>query len=348
MEKRFKNGLVLGKFMPVHNGHLHLIDEALKECENVYVMVCSIKDEPIDGRLRYNWVYNIFIYNDNVKVMHCQDENPQYDHECESKAEFYDYWTRSVHSRIPELDAVFTSEDYGDDFAKYLKVEHVLVDKERETYPISATEIRENPLENWNFIPTEVRPHYTKRVCIMGPESVGKSTLVKNLANHFKTTYVEEYGREYTETVPAEELDIVDFGVIAINQLTNISDSVSNQKANQVVFIDTDCITTHIFSEMYLKDKDIPKDELREIFKGYVEIQKHLIDFYILLDVDIPWVDDGTRQFPEGREEHFNRIKEELEYHELPYVVVSGDRFAESVHKVKELLSQPLTEEQTK
>ena len=152
MEKRFKNSLVLGKFMPVHNGHLHLINEALKQSETVYVMVCSIESEPIDGRLRYNWVYNTFIYQDNVQVIHCQDENPQYDHECESEEEFYDYWTKSVYNRINKLDAVFTSEDYGETFAKYLDVEHVLVDKERKTVPISATEIRKNPYENWAFI----------------------------------------------------------------------------------------------------------------------------------------------------------------------------------------------------
>lgn len=340
MEKKYKRGLVLGKFMPVHNGHLHLINEARKECEKVYVMVCSIESEPIDGRLRFNWVRNIFILDEDVEVIHCEDENPQYDHECASKSEFYAYWTKSVYDRIDELDAVFTSEDYGDDFAEYLEVEHVLVDKERKTYPVSATMIRENPYDHWGHIPMEVRPYFTKKVCLVGPESVGKSTLSEKLAKYFNTNYVEEYGRYYTENkVPTGELDIMDFGVIATNQLTNIAESDKDPKANQVVFIDTDCITTYMFSKIYLDN--IPEDEITEIFQHYIDVQKHLIDFYILLDVDVPWVQDGTRELESVRQEHFHNLKEELDKQEVPYIVISGDyseRFEKSVEKVKELL----------
>lgn len=346
MEKRFKNGLVLGKFMPVHNGHIHLIREAQKQCEKVYVMVCSIESEPINGRLRYNWVYNIFVYDEDIKVMHCEDENPQYEHECDTKDEFYSYWTKSVYDRIPKLDAVFTSEDYGDDFAEYLGIEHVLVDKERKTYPVSGTMIRENPYENWAHVPTEVRGYFLKRICILGPESVGKSTMVKKLADYYDTVYVEEYGREYTETVVVpEELDILDFGTIVTKQLTLIHDVVHIPETNKVVFVDTDAITTFIFAEMFLPD--YPKDELRQIFEGYIDVQKEMIDFYILLDVDVPWINDGTRQFPEGRKEHFNRIKEELDRQELPYIIVSGEdyekRFTEVVEKVNEIMDEPLT-----
>ena len=36
-----------------------------------------------------------------------------------------------------------------------------------------------------------------KKIVIIGPESTGKSTLCKELAAHYITTWVREYAREY-------------------------------------------------------------------------------------------------------------------------------------------------------
>lgn len=158
--KKFKNGLCLGKFMPVHNGHIHLIESAIKDCESVHIMVCSLKNEPIDGYIRYQWMLEIFGHLDNVNIIWCQDENPQYENECETLDEFYSHWIKSVYSNIDKLDSVFTSESYGDDFARYLNVEHVLVDIERKTHPVSGTMVRTNPKSVWEYIPNNVKNYY--------------------------------------------------------------------------------------------------------------------------------------------------------------------------------------------
>jgi len=89
MEKKFERGLVLGKFMPVHNGHLHLINTAAKQCEKLFVIVGSLKSEPINGILRYNWLKMIFEDDKNIEIIHCTDENPQKPEECESVDVFY-------------------------------------------------------------------------------------------------------------------------------------------------------------------------------------------------------------------------------------------------------------------
>ena len=39
------------------------------------------------------------------------------------------------------------------------------------------------------------------RVAITGPESTGKSSLCKALANHYNTLWVPEYAREYCESI---------------------------------------------------------------------------------------------------------------------------------------------------
>lgn len=341
MEKRFKRGLVLGKFMPIHNGHLHLINTAAEQCEKLFVMVCSLKGEPINGYLRYNWVKSIYENNKNIEIIHVQDENPQKPEELigicprgsHTEVFYKSFWVPTVYNRIKLLNAIFTSEDYGDEFAKYLSVEHVLVDIERKTHPISGTSIRNNPYTNWDFIPNEVKPYFTKRIVLMGPESTGKSTLVKKLATHYGVDYVEEYGRTYVETIKdAKTLNKEDFYTIATTHNNTILDKHVDT-TNKVLFVDTEVLTTKIFGEMYLHNyKDTRINDI---------LKHQWFDLYIVLDVDVPWVDDGTRDFPEERQNHFNRIIFELKKNKRNYVVIKGDydeRFESAKKEVDKIL----------
>lgn len=320
--------------MPVHKGHKFLIDTAVEQCETVHVMVCSIQGEPIPGIVRHIWVDELYKDNPNVNVIWCKDENPQYENECDTLDEFYSYWIKSVYDNVEELDAVFTSEDYGDEFARYLGVEHVLVDKERKNYPVSGTAIRENAFKVWDYVLDNTKHIYNKRVVAVGPESTGKSTLIKNLAEHYGTVFTEEYGREYTEETGTDNLELKDFENIAYEHMHR--HSRDNQEADKVLFIDTEAITTKVFAEMYLEG-DVESKKLDTI----INIQN--FDLWLLMDVDVPWVDDGTRDFPdpEIRKKHFNRLKEVLDEKGIEYHVIRGsydERFNLAKEKVEEIL----------
>lgn len=333
MAKRFKNGLVLGKFYPPHLGHLFLIDSALKQCETVHVMVCTLERETIPGTIRYNWIKNHYKNKKNVKVIHCDKELPQYPSDCETEFEFYNqYWVPTVYSHIDQLDAVFTSEDYGDEFASWLNIEHVLVDKQRTTFPVSGTKIRTKPLYNWDFIPDAEKSYFTKKIAILGPESVGKSTLAKKLAKHFKSDYAEEFGRIYTEKYGTDNLKLSDFKKIAKTQYK--MNMGSSKNPTKYLFCDTEAITTKVFADLYIGEKHIP--EIEDI------INKQKFDLYIVLDIDVSWVDDGTRDFPTKRQYHLKKILEELNSRGLNYVLISceGDynlRTMRAISEVKKL-----------
>jgi HTH-type transcriptional regulator, transcriptional repressor of NAD biosynthesis genes len=343
MEKRFKNGLVLGKYMPLTFGHMHLIDTAIEQCETVHVLICSLANEPIPGELRYAWLKEVYENTNGVNIIWCQDENPQIPSECASTDEFYNvYWCPSVYSRIKELDAVFTSEEYGDEFAEYLKVEHVLVDLNRTIFRVSGTKVRTNPFAMWDLIPRCVKNYYVKKVVIMGTESSGKSTLTKKLAQTFNTNYVEEYGRTYCETVkPADEFTVEDFEDIAIIHNENIEKAI--KESNQILFVDTEAITTKLFGVLYLP-------EFKSQFIDEV-INKQKFDLYLLLEPDIPWVDDGTRDFPDKRKEHFDMIVAELESRGIEYFRISGEyskRFDKALAKVFDNIVAPNTYQKMK
>ncbi len=329
MDEKYNNGLVLGKFMPPQTGHVYLINTAAAQCITLYVMICSDETQPIAGELRYKWLCEIFKGRENIHIIWCTDPNPQYPEDCESVDIFYNkYWVPSVYKHIEHLGVVFTSEEYGDEFARYLGIDHVQIDQPRSHYAISATEIRNNPFHNWAYVPKEVRPYFKKSVVIMGPESTGKSTLVQRLAEHFETEYVREYGRTYAEITGTDKLEIRDFESIVVGHRMCIE--LANE--TKTLFVDTEAITTKVFADMYLGlyHSDIIEDH----------INTQHFDLYLLLDVDVPWVDDGTRDFPNSRESHLNTLKNELETRGIPYVLIGGDyeeRFQKAIKEVENL-----------
>src|SRR5688500_16522986 len=88
--KKYKHGFTLGKFMPPHAGHLHLINEARKQVEKLTVLVCSLEKEPIPGALRFSWMQQLFPGPD-VEIVHVTDEVPSYPHE---HPDFWLIWTK--------------------------------------------------------------------------------------------------------------------------------------------------------------------------------------------------------------------------------------------------------------
>lgn len=329
MDKKFKNSLVLGKFYPVHLGHLHLINTAIDNSEIVNVMVCYNDSQYIPGYLRVDALREKYKDNQNVIIYSCDDSGlPQHDYECETLDEFYNYWVPFVHKYVDKLDAVFTSESYGDDFAKYLGVEHFLADERScGKYQISGTKIRKSPFKYWEFIIKEIRPFFVKRIVIMGPESVGKSTLTEKLADHFHTNFVEEYGRTVYEN-NGNSLTIDDFVTISKGRQELEDDKIKS--SNKLLFCDTEDITTYIFSKMY-HPKEYKKVE--RWFLNQLKTKKKY-DLYILLKPDCESIQDGTRNFLNERYNHYEDIKEELFYRNCNFIEIDGnwdDRFYKSI-----------------
>jgi HTH-type transcriptional repressor of NAD biosynthesis genes len=333
MEKAYKRGMVLGKFMPLHNGHKYLIDVAIQNSKHLDIFVCSLKSDPIDGHERYIWMLNEYGDIKGVDIHWAPDENPQTPEEHGDFKGFYKIWCNTVYSRTKNLDVIFTSEDYGDEFAKELGIKHHLVDLQRTTVPVSATMIRNYPYRSWDFIPQVVKPHFKKKIVVMGPESTGKSTLIGKLVKHFDGDTIGEYGREFTTEIDPKEMDIKDFEKIAIVHDIQMKDTIKNG-VKKTVFIDTEAITTYLFGRLYLGNQFYSYDIIKVI-------NTQEFDLILLCDVDVPWVNDGSRDFPHKRQEHFELIKEMLDLTERPYVLIKGnyvERFEQAKEEVIKIL----------
>lgn len=160
--------LIIGKFMPMKKGHIGLIEFGLESCDNLIVAVCSLKSEPIDGHLRFNWVKQHFYNNSKVKVVHITSEDLP--NSSESNRYISKIWAEYLKGLFPEVNIIFASETYGEYVAEYMNAEYKSFDLDRKKVPIFATKVRENPFMYWDYIPENVKPYYVKKVCIYGPD----------------------------------------------------------------------------------------------------------------------------------------------------------------------------------
>jgi HTH-type transcriptional repressor of NAD biosynthesis genes len=319
-----KKGMILGKFLPPHKGHCYLIDFAKNFVDDLTIVVGTLKNEPIEGKLRFQWIKELY---PELNVVHLTDENPQ---DPSEHPDFWNIWKNSLNNVLPyKPDYVFASEKYGHRLASELGAMFIPVNISRDIIPISATEIRNNPFKNWQYIPDIVKPYFVKKVCIFGPESTGKSTLSKNLAKHYQTSFVPEYARVYLEEKNGEVF-YDDMEYIAQGQKS--SEKALIKKANKIIFSDTDILTTYIWSEFLFNKCE------KWIFE---ESKKLNYDLYLLTDVDVPWVKDIVRYLPNERISFMGKCEYELKKRNFPYKKISGswdNRFESACLEVDKLL----------
>lgn len=199
-------------------------------------------------------------------------------------------WSGRLKQLVPEeFEVIFGGEpeyqQYNDIYLPDITYE--LFDFKRERYPISATEIRNNPLKYWDYILGSARYFFAKKVLIAGTESCGKSTITRYLAKIYHTAWSEEEGRYYAERFLGSNDDtftLEDFGRIASQQYE--TDMLALKSANKVVFYDSDAVITQYYAELYLGEQS----PLVEKF-----IDPHRYDVVLLFTPDVKWVADGQR-----------------------------------------------------
>jgi NadR type nicotinamide-nucleotide adenylyltransferase len=299
-------GLTIGKFYPPHRGHKHLIDSAMKQVDELTVLVCDRKDYTIPAELRAAWLREIHPGARILVIDDCVADD-------DSKG-WAEYTLRILGFRP---DVVFTSEDYGEAYAFHMGSRHAFVDRERVAVPISGTEIRADALKNWNYLEPCVRAYFAKRVAIVGAESTGKTSLARDLAAHYATAWVPEFGRMYSEAKlcapDANTWKTAEFVFIASEQ-NRIEDALA-RTCNRVLFCDTNAFSTNLWHERYLGSLSPEVDALSSDRK---------YDLHLLANAEIPFVPDGLRDGFEIRAAMHKRFVEELQRHGKPFVALAG------------------------
>ncbi|RTY98899.1 DUF4301 family protein [Flavobacterium sp. RSP49] len=156
------------------------------------------------------------------------------------------------------------------------------------------------------------------KIALFGPESTGKTTLARQLADYYKTEWVPEFARDYLQEKwdSSQQICTVDDMLpIAYGQA-----KLENERtliANKYLFCDTNLMVTKVFSEVYYNYCD---PLLHEAARA------HEYDLFFLTDIDVPWEKDDLRDKAEGRESVFAVFKQSLIDNNKPFITLSGDQ----------------------
>lgn len=324
--RRFRKSVCIGKFLPPHLGHKLLIDTAQDQSDRVVVIICQKSSDPIPGDLRAGWIREI---HPAAEVMLIDDH---YDADEDSQL-----WARLTLGWLGSApDAVFTSEDYGHAYAGAMGCVHVQVDKARQRVPCSGTAIRRDPLRHWDFLEAPVRGWFAKRVCVLGAESTGTTTLAGALAETLQTVWVAEYGRQYSEGKllrSESEWRSEEFVAIATEQ--NRREDAAAREANRVLICDTNSFATTLWHRRYMGAHNAAVAEVAT---------QSRCDLYLLTGDEIPFVQDGLRDGEHIRHEMHRWFQAALSEQPVPWIEVEGSheqRMETALAAIHRLLSMP-------
>ncbi len=300
-------GLVIGKFLPPHQGHLALIAFGARQCDELIVSVSAGEGYAIPTALRLQWLTELVKPWPHVKVKPLVDD---FDDSTLPWDQRTKAWATAINLAYGSIDRVFSSEEYGEAFARNLGAQHVTFDRGRHQVPVSASMIREKPFRHWRFIPPVVRPYFVKKICFFGAESTGKSTIAKKMAARYQTVSVPEVAREMITSNDFTVDDIIRIGYAQTQRVVDMA-----AVANKVLFCDTDVITTEVYSQHYL---GVTPEVLFDLEKQVK------YDLYFFLDIDVPWVADGLRGLGDRRQEMSDRFMTELTRRKIQFITVRG------------------------
>lgn len=320
-----KSGVVIGKFMPLHTGHIYLIEFAKNFVDDLTVLVDNLPDglDTMTLEDRTAIVKATFPHI-NVKAI----DVPTYQDPSESP-DFWEFWRDCIVRNVGKKpDYIIGSMDYLKPLAEVIGCEFIMIDKARSHVPISATMIR-NAVKHYlngaqeeffkikDFIPTVTNDHLTRDVYIVGGESTGKSTLARTLANQLHTIYVKEYAIDYIGE-HGRELNEVDLFSIARGQLA--LQKTLRRESNLFCIHDTDLITSKIWYKKFFEKEDPFFDDL---------ISRQNDGFYILLKPTLKWVAEEYRYYEADIDRNWfhEEFKRQLNHYGKKYIEVDVDEY---------------------
>ena len=151
------------------------------------------------------------------------------------------------------------------------------------------------------------------KIAITGPESTGKSTIAQQLARHYNTVWVPEFSRSYIDNL---DEDYVESDLLEIAKGQIEIEKRMLKDARRLIFFDTELLVMKIWSQ-HKYGRVHPW-----ILSKYHEVK---YDYYLLTDVDLPWVDDLQRENPGKGKFFYNWFEQELHEKNVIFDVVSGD-----------------------
>ncbi len=105
---KYQTGLILGRFQPIHRGHVYLMQQALEQCASIVIVVGStnVSDDknPFSFEQRKNMITKAvakFNLSKRVKGIVAVPDNPS-----------DEAWMKSIEEGVGEFDVVFGNNEW--------------------------------------------------------------------------------------------------------------------------------------------------------------------------------------------------------------------------------------------
>jgi NadR type nicotinamide-nucleotide adenylyltransferase len=312
------SGVVLGRFLPVHDGHRYLIESARRFAARIHVFVRVGASDPVPFVVRRDWLTELF---PDVTVVPVEDLPHG---AVPTHRDSIRHWAGQIRAHA-NPDYLIAGEDHDKYLAQMLGAQYVPVD--RHAVRVSGTKVRADPWAWERYLPPPVRAWYVRRVCLIGAESTGKSLLAGRLAEHYGTIHVPEQARRRPVLMAAD--------VTRLAYAQRTAEDLLARRAHRVLFCDTDLLTVRLWSERLYGSAP---DWLR------AASEEPTAELYLLTEPDLPFNGTALRNTPAERAAFHDRCVAELTRLGRPYVPVRGEheqRLATAVAAVDALLAQP-------
>lgn len=347
-------GVIVGKFMPLHNGHEILIKFAKSQVKTLFVLVDNVPNELLTTTQRAKIIQDKFpdvlveafphkmpqepgdapnfweIWNDGIKQ--CVNIRYQkYIHQLKKELENHfiiDYDTFQERQPLNvKIDAVIAAMDYGQTLAKNLNAQFIPIDIEREIVNISATKIRNDPRTYNAFLSDKSKSSFTKKFAFIGAESTFKSSIAQAIrtqlhSSSFPVVYVPEFAKAHLKFNNGEfKAQDVAHIIYSQNNLMN----VASEYSGGYLLCDSDALTTKVYAQAVFPEfKNFPQN-----LDNIVSEQFFNLTFLFKPDENTPFVPDIHRQTfdiktYDNRLDIFNNMKKQLDLLNREYVIIEG------------------------
>ena len=319
-------GMLIGTFMPPHAGHQFLVDFARAWADEL-TLLCYVRDaDPVPADLRKAWLREMFV---GIEIRMVSADLPDTK---DDAAAVNAAWTKHLCEQFPDgVDYVFGSEPVCAHIAAVLDAQYMALDHHREMVAAHGSDIRENPIANWQYLPAVARAHYVKRVCLYGPGAEGKTALAEQLATHYQSVAALEFGRRALELSGGK---CSEYDLERITRAQLASEDALARQANRVLICDTDPLAMSVWSQLRFGHCS---DVLRTL------ASERSYDLYLLVDVDVPWTGEPDNFFNDQSPEAFDLFRGALIREDRRYLRLDGDydtRFRIACDGIDNLIGQ--------
>lgn len=342
-----KRGIVVGKFDPLHRGHVDMIQWASGKANEIIVVIShsdTVSKELFEGSKLTRYLTK----EDKLKIVaktfqHQPNIHPVIvdETDCPTYPDGWVSWSKLVVEAVegirgiapvPWDETVFFSSEPQDEegYTKHFGCKGVMLyDPERRTSTVSASAIRKDPHKYWEYLPRASSELLAPVVEIVAGESSGKTFLVDKIGNYYGTPTVWERGRNWTsDELGGDEgaLQLYDYDGIAISHHEDIR--FAKRNARRFVITDTKYVSTQAFSITY-------EGEERSIVEHFIINDPS--ELVILLDNSTQWVDDGMRKVGEdsARVDFQNLLKKLYKRYGIEYVEIKSSDYADRYELAK-------------